>query len=428
MADHNKPVATDGYANWPTLLKARHDDLAKGLDPAKTSPTNLPADAIRWTSAGKRWERWTGSAWVELEALYAISISGNAASATALATARTINGTSFNGSGNITTTQWGAARTLTIGGTGKSVNGGSNVAWTLAEIGAPAVDGTGATGSWPISITGNAPTADSATNCSRQVVAGNGLTGGGALTANRTVTLGTPGAITPTSMNSVGTSTHSHALDPGTYAIDISGTAANATSAGSATTAANCSRQVVAGNGLSGGGALTADRTVTLGTPGTITGTSTNSVTATSHTHEAANASTTARGMIEIATSEETASLSDLTRAIVPGYLEAGVKAVLNAGGAAPVYGARTWVNFDGTGTPSIRDSGNVSSITDHGTGQYSANFATAMPDVNYCPLISANASITLIVSMSTTSLRVGTSSSSGSNFDPTIVSVAIIK
>jgi hypothetical protein len=56
-----------------------------------------------------------------------------------LTTARSINGTSFNGSANITTANWGTARTLTIGSTGKSVNGSGNVAWSLAEIGALAV-------------------------------------------------------------------------------------------------------------------------------------------------------------------------------------------------------------------------------------------------------------------------------------------------
>lgn len=65
-----------------------------------------------------------------------IDITGNAATATKLATTRTINGTSFNGSANITTANWGAARTLTIGNTGKSVNGSGNVSWSLAEIGA----------------------------------------------------------------------------------------------------------------------------------------------------------------------------------------------------------------------------------------------------------------------------------------------------
>ena len=73
---------------------------------------------------------------------WGISISGNASTATKLQTARTINGTSFDGSANITTANWGTARTLTIGATGKSVNGSANVSWTLAEIGAAAASHT----------------------------------------------------------------------------------------------------------------------------------------------------------------------------------------------------------------------------------------------------------------------------------------------
>lgn len=53
--------------------------------------------------------------------------------------------------------------------------------------------------------------------------------------------------------------------------------------------------------------------------------------------------------------------------------------------GTAPIYPCRAWVNFNGTGTVAIRASGNVSSITDNGTGDYTVNFTTAMPDVNYC-------------------------------------------
>jgi hypothetical protein len=53
-------------------------------------------------------------------------------------------------------------------------------------------------------------------------------------------------------------------------------------------------------------------------------------------------------------------------------------------GSAATAYGCRAWVNFDGTGTVAIRASGNVSSITDNGTGDYTVNFTTAMPDANY--------------------------------------------
>jgi hypothetical protein len=53
-------------------------------------------------------------------------------------------------------------------------------------------------------------------------------------------------------------------------------------------------------------------------------------------------------------------------------------------GSVATAYGCRAWVNFNGTGTVAIRASGNVSSITDNGTGDYTVNFATAMADANY--------------------------------------------
>jgi len=53
-------------------------------------------------------------------------------------------------------------------------------------------------------------------------------------------------------------------------------------------------------------------------------------------------------------------------------------------GSVATAFGCRAWVNFNGTGTVAIRASGNVSSITDNGTGDYTVNFTTAMPNVNY--------------------------------------------
>ena len=59
-------------------------------------------------------------------------------------------------------------------------------------------------------------------------------------------------------------------------------------------------------------------------------------------------------------------------------------------GSVATAYGCRAWVNFNGTGTVAIRASGNVSSITDHGVGDYSVNLTTAMPDANYCWQVNA--------------------------------------
>ncbi|MCP6053596.1 hypothetical protein NL338_25770, partial [Klebsiella pneumoniae] len=79
----------------------------------------------------------TGLAGSKLD-VAATSFGGNAATATKLQTARTINGTSFDGSANITTANWGTARTVTVGNTAKSVDGSANVSWSLAEIGAAA--------------------------------------------------------------------------------------------------------------------------------------------------------------------------------------------------------------------------------------------------------------------------------------------------
>jgi hypothetical protein len=53
-------------------------------------------------------------------------------------------------------------------------------------------------------------------------------------------------------------------------------------------------------------------------------------------------------------------------------------------GSAATAYGCRAWVNFNGTGTIAIRASANVTSLTDNGTGNYTVNLTTAMPDANY--------------------------------------------
>jgi hypothetical protein len=66
------------------------------------------------------------------------------------------------------------------------------------------------------------------------------------------------------------------------------------------------------------------------------------------------------------------------------GNVTLGSSVLATPTGSAPSYTCRAWVNFDGTGTVAIRASGNVSSITDNGTGNYTVNFTTAMPDENY--------------------------------------------
>jgi len=65
-------------------------------------------------------------------------------------------------------------------------------------------------------------------------------------------------------------------------------------------------------------------------------------------------------------------------------YDDNDVLSLFNVTGFAPVYACRAWVSFDGEGFVSIRDSGNVSSITDNGTGQYRVNFSQNLPDGDY--------------------------------------------
>ena len=72
------------------------------------------------------------------------------------------------------------------------------------------------------------------------------------------------------------------------------------------------------------------------------------------------------------------------TTASFSGDVTLGSSVLATPTGSAPSYTCRAWVNFNGTGTVAIRASGNVSSITDNGVGDYTVNFTTAMPDANY--------------------------------------------
>jgi len=76
---------------------------------------------------------------------------------------------------------------------------------------------------------------------------------------------------------------------------------------------------------------------------------------------------------------------------IPPGYEDQDALDLFNVTGSAPVYACRAWVNFDGGG-PTIRDSGNVSSIGDNGTGDFTVNFTTAMPDNKFAIFGTSNA------------------------------------
>ena len=104
-------------------------------------------------------------------------------------------------------------------------------------------------------------------------------------------------------------------------------------------------------------------------------------------------------------------------------------------GSVATAYGCRSWVNFDGSSTVSIRASGNVSSITDNGTGDYTVNFSTAMPDANFCALgtgsqkanLTAVRNLQVQANLGTGSVRVLTDAITGMH-DMDLIFVAVIR
>lgn len=102
------------------------------------------------------------------------------------------------------------------------------------------------------------------------------------------------------------------------------------------------------------------------------------------------------------------------TTASFSGDVTLGSSVLATPTGSAPLYTCRAWVNFNGTGTVAIRASGNVSSITDNGIGQYTVNFTTAMPDANYSASFAAltagsNNNISLLGTVASSSVEVVT-------------------
>lgn len=104
-------------------------------------------------------------------------------------------------------------------------------------------------------------------------------------------------------------------------------------------------------------------------------------------------------------------------------------------GSAATAYGCRAWVNFNGTSTVAIRASGNVSSITDNGTGDYTVNFTTAMPDANYSATLSSGmnsaaqyCTTNQSTTQSTSAIRVQNSNLAASLVDNANMYVAIFR
>ena len=102
-------------------------------------------------------------------------------------------------------------------------------------------------------------------------------------------------------------------------------------------------------------------------------------------------------------------------------------------GSVATAFGCRAWVNFNGTGTVAIRASGNVTSITDNGTGDYTVNFTTAMSDANYAANINTQVGTNVlqindITTQLAASIRINSRAPGVSSYDVTIFNVTIFR
>jgi hypothetical protein len=95
---------------------------------------------------------------------------------------------------------------------------------------------------------------------------------------------------------------------------------------------------------------------------------------------DTARLSESCSGNAATATTASTVSNSAITAAKLDG----------NQSGSAPIYGARAFINFNGTGTITSRFSSNVSSIADNGSGNYTVNFATHMQDASFTALVTS--------------------------------------
>lgn len=224
MADFALPALSDTYANFLQLLKDRDSDVAVWFD-GTTSP-NIPTGSKGWDGSNFKFLKWSGTAWVDLAVTYQINVlklggfpSGHATANIPISDGTlnvTLNadqvdghdaGTGANnvllldGSGKVPASVFpavgtaGTFQSVTVGADGR-VTAGTNpttrAGYGITDV--PLVNGTSATGTWAISITGLATTATDAVTATRwfsgrTITLGNGLRGYVTLDGSANVTL-----------------------------------------------------------------------------------------------------------------------------------------------------------------------------------------------------------------------------------------------
>jgi len=274
-------------------------------------------------------------------ALNASSIASLALADTAVQPARAINtGAGLTGGGNLS-----ANRTISLTGQALALHNFTNTGFILRTGDAAYTTrafaaGDGLTVSNGSGLAGNPSYAvdSSVVRTSRTLTAGDGLSGGGNLGANRSFAVDGTVVRTGRQINSGdGLSGGGDLTNNRTLAVDSS--------------VVRTTRTITAGTGLTGGGSLAANRTINA---------------------------------VVLSQAQAESSGSTVPGMVSGQRLAQQTNAAFNVSGAAPKYACRAWVNFNGTNVVAIRASGNVSSVTRNGTGDYTVNFTTAMPDAAY--------------------------------------------
>lgn len=118
---------------------------------------------------------------------------------------------------------------------------------------------------------------------------------------------------------------------------------------------------------------------------------------------------------------------------------ESAVKTAINASGSANIYACRAWINFNGDASTigTGRNRGNCGAVSDHGTGDYTVNFTNAMPTADYAVSLSTNgtngdahnsyaAYFYDNSSRSASGVRIVTTSAGGTHLNNLVITVAI--
>ena len=102
-------------------------------------------------------------------------------------------------------------------------------------------------------------------------------------------------------------------------------------------------------------------------------------------------------------------------------------------GSTATAYGVRAWANFDSTGTFTIKESKNVSSITDNGAGNFDFNFSSSMSDANYAVAgitnePSSNPRIVCVTALATSTFKIYLEDLSSNRADADVICIIVVR